>query len=364
MFGLSNSKSKPSSKPKGNRRRNKQGRNDQGRNDQGRDDQGGNDQGWTEWEYSEDYKQEWRDRIGPDGMCIQFIYKYRVSNIDFALGNREVEWRQPQESIEYEETEEYEESAEMDSTKNVEIPRRLNPIQIPKQRQGDDEVQLHEYTHEGEPDTEGTSSQHPRATYQGHSVSSQNTPSDFRGARPPWNPQSRPQGTQWPTAPGLQLNPPVWKPQPNFQASSMGASYGSPPGQTRYPGNLGSYAPLPTPQGDYGNTGHAYSWQQNQGAATGYGSAVNQPNLHSSSASRAATGQSGWGVDSLATIHSGYPRGASGAGGSGQREEDEDEYEEEDEVDFWDQAGDEGGTVPSSSSPPGRRGSGRDAHVA
>jgi len=65
MFGFSNSGSKPSSKPKGNRRRNKQGR-----NDQGRDDQGGNDQGWTEWEYHNDYKQEWRDRIGPDGMCI------------------------------------------------------------------------------------------------------------------------------------------------------------------------------------------------------------------------------------------------------------------------------------------------------
>jgi hypothetical protein len=275
-----------------------------------------------------------------------------VSNIDFALGKQEFEWGEPQESIETEETEEYEEPAETDSTKNVEIPRRLNPIQIPEQRQGDDEVQLREYTHEGEPDTEGTASQHPWATYQGQSVSSQNTPSDFQGARPPWNPQSSPQGTQWPTAP-------VWE-----QVSSMGASYGSPPGQTRYPGNLGSYAPLPTPQGGYGNTGHAYSWQQNQGTATGYGSAVNQPNLHWPSASRAATGQSGWGIDSLPTIHSGYPRGASGAGGPGQREEDKDEYEEEDEVDFRDQAGDKGGTVPSSSSPPDRRGSGRDAQLS
>jgi hypothetical protein len=57
MFGLS--KPKQSSKSKGHRRRNK-----------GRDDQGGNDQGWTEWEYSEDYKREWRSRKGPDGMCI------------------------------------------------------------------------------------------------------------------------------------------------------------------------------------------------------------------------------------------------------------------------------------------------------
>jgi hypothetical protein len=258
-----------------------------------------------------------------------------VSNIDFTLGKREVQWRQPQESIETEETEEYEESAETDSTKNVEIPRRVNPIQIPKQRQGDDEAQSQEYTHEGEPDM---------------------------GARPLWNPQSRPQDPQWPTAGGLQLNPPVWKPQPNFQPSSMGASYGSPSGQARYP-DLGSYAPLPTPQGGYGNTGHAYPWQQNQRAATGYGSPVNQPNLYSSSASRAATGQSGWDVDSLPTIHSGYPRGASGAGGSGQREEDEDEYEEEDEVDFRDQAGDVGGTVLSSSSPPDRRGSGRAAQL-
>jgi hypothetical protein len=286
-----------------------------------------------------------------------------VSNIDFTLGKREYQWRQPQESIETEETEEYEESAETDSTKNVKIPRRLNPIQIPKQRQGDDEVQSQEYTHEEEPDTEETSSQHPWATYQGQSVSSQNTPSDFQGARLPWNPQSSPQGTQWYTAPGLPLNPPVRKPQPNFQASSMGASYGSPQGQTRYP-DLGPYAPLPTPQGGYRNTGHAYPWQQSQGAATEYGSAVNQPNLHSSSASRAATGQSGWGVDNLPIIHSGYPRGASGAGGSGKREEDEDEYEEEEEVDFRDQAVYEGGTVLSSSSPPDRRGSGRAAQLS
>jgi hypothetical protein len=287
-----------------------------------------------------------------------------VSNIDFALGKRVVEWRRPQESIETEEDEEYDESAETDSTKNVEVPRRLNPIQIPKQRQEDDEVQLREYTHKGEPDTEGLSSQQPWATYQGQSVPSQNTPSYFQGARPPWNPPSRPQGTQWPTAPGWQLNPPVWKPQPNFQAPSMGASYGSLPGQTGYPGNLGPYAPLPTPQGGYGNTGHAYSRQQNQGAATGYGSAVNQPNLHSSSAPRAATGQPGWGIDSLPAIHSGYPRAASGAGGSGQRGEDDDDYEEEDEVDFRDQAGDEGRTVPSSSSPLDRRGSSRDAQLS
>jgi hypothetical protein len=287
-----------------------------------------------------------------------------VSNIDFALGERVVEWRQLQESIETEENEEYDESAETDSTKNVEVPRLLNPIQIPKQRQGDDEVQLHEYTHEGERDTEALSSQHPWPTYQGQSVPSQNTPSYFQGATPPWNPQSRPQGTQWPPAPGWQLNPPVWKPQPNFQAPSMGASYGSLPGQTGYPGNLGSYAPLPIPQGGYGNTGHAYSRQQNQRAATGYGSAVNQPNLHSSSAPRAATGQPVWGIDSLPTIQSRYPRGASGAGGSGQREEDEDDYEEEDEVDFGNQAGDERGTVPSSSSPLDRRGSSRDAQLS
>jgi hypothetical protein len=359
MFGFSTSKSKPSSKTKGNRRHNKQGRNDRGRNDQGRNDQGGNDQEWSEWEYHDDYKQEWRNRMGPDGMYSSST-KYGVSNIDFTLGKWETQWRQPQESIETEETEEYEESAETDSPKNVEIPRRLNPIQIPKQRQGDDEVESREYTHEEEPDTEGTSSQ-PWATYHGQSVSSQNTPSDFQGARPPWNPQSRPQGTQWPTPGGLPLNPPVWKPQPNFQPSSMGASYGSPPGQTGYPANPGSYAPLPTPQGGYANTGHAYSWQQNQEAATGYGSAVNQPNLHSSSASRPATGQSKWGIDGLPAIHSGYPRGASGAGGSGQREEDEDEYDEEDEVDFRDQAGDEGGTVPSL---PDRRGSGRAAQLS
>jgi hypothetical protein len=299
-------------------------------------------------------------------VCIWFTDKYGVSNIDFALGKREVEWRQLQKSIGTEETEEYEESAETDSTKDVEVPRRLNPIQIPKQRQGDDEVQLHEYTHEREPDTEEMSSQHPWTTYQGQPVSSQNTPSYFQGARPPWNPQSLPQSTHWPAAPGWQLNPPAWKPQPNFQAPSMGASYGSLPGQTGYPGNPGLYAPLPTPQSGYGNAGHAYSRQQNQGAATGYGSAVNQPNLHSPSASRAATGQPGWGAGSLPTIHSGYPRDASGAGGSGQREEDEDEYEEEEDdgEDFRVQAGDEGRTVLSSSSPLDRRGSGWDAQLS
>jgi len=65
MFGLISSKSKPSPKSKGNHRRNKQDR-----NDQGRDGQGSNDQEWTEWDYSDLYKQEEQDRIGPAGMCI------------------------------------------------------------------------------------------------------------------------------------------------------------------------------------------------------------------------------------------------------------------------------------------------------
>jgi hypothetical protein len=286
-----------------------------------------------------------------------------VSNIDFVLGNQEADWRQRQENLETEETEEYEESAEADSTKYVEIPRRLNPIQIPKKRQGDDEVQLHEYTHKGEPDTEGTSSQHLWATYQDQSVSPLNTPSSFQGGRPPWNPQSSPQGTRWPTVHGSQLNTSIWKPQPNFQASSMGACYGSSPGQIGYPGGLGSHTPLPTSQGGFRDTGSAYPWQQNQVAATGYGSAVNQPNLHSSSASRTVTAQSGWRFGSLPTINSGYPGGASGTGGPGQRGEDEEGYENEDEVDFGDQAHGEMETVPFTFSPPDRS-SGRDTQLS
>lgn len=29
-----------------------------------------NDQGWSEWEWSEDYQKEWRDRPKPNGMSV------------------------------------------------------------------------------------------------------------------------------------------------------------------------------------------------------------------------------------------------------------------------------------------------------